>query len=142
MTAMPAQGESTAAKPALAVHLSGVHHRANRHFALDDIGFAIPAGSTAAIIGPDGVGKSTLLSLIAGTRKIQRGAITVLGGDMRSAQHRNAIAERIAYMPQGLGKNLYPTLSVRENIDFFAGLFGLNAAETAQRRTQIGRAHV
>ena len=129
---MPGSGEVAAA-----VQLVGVHHRTNKHFALDEIDFRIPAGSSAALIGPDGVGKSTLLSLIAGTRKIQQGNITVLGGDMREADHRNAVAERIAYMPQGLGKNLYPTLSVRENIDFFAGLFGLSAAETAQRRARL-----
>ncbi len=40
---------------------------------------------------------------------------------------------RIAYMPQGLGKNLYPTLSVEENLDFFGGLFGHDKAERARR---------
>ncbi|WP_374653944.1 ribosome-associated ATPase/putative transporter RbbA [Dongia sp.] len=127
----------TAQAPGPAVRLRSVQHRNNRHFALQDIGFEIPAGGTAAIIGPDGVGKSTLLSLISGTRRIQQGEIDVLGGDMRRRRHRNAIAERIAYMPQGLGKNLYPTLSVAENIDFFAGLFGLHGAAARARRNRL-----
>ena len=52
------------------------------------------------------------------------GSVEVLGGDMRDREHRLAVCPRIAYMPQGLGKNLYPTLSVFENSDFFARLFG------------------
>jgi ribosome-dependent ATPase len=124
----------------LAVRLNNVQHRNNRDFALVDISFEIPAGSTAALIGPDGVGKSTLLALISGTRRIQRGEVSVLGGDMAARRHRNLIAERIAYMPQGLGKNLYPTLSVAENIDFFAGLFGLHGEAARQRRARLLRA--
>jgi ribosome-dependent ATPase len=85
------------------------------------------------LIGPDGVGKSSLLSLIAGARALQGGEIQVLGGDMRSKKHRDAVCPRIAYMPQGLGKNLYPTLSVEENLQFFGRLFGHDAAERRAR---------
>src|SRR5262245_50816106 len=86
------------------------------------------------LIGPDGVGKSTLMGLIAGSKRIQTGQVHVLGGDMIDAAHREAVCPRIAYMPQGLGKNLYFELSVFENIDFFARLFGLTGPE---RRTRI-----
>src|ERR1019366_1260377 len=55
----------------------------------------------------------------------------VLGGDMADFRHRAAVCPRIAYMPQGLGKNLYPDLSVRENITFFGRLFGQARAERA-----------
>ena len=81
-------------------------------------------GAWSGLIGPDGVGKSSLLALIAGARRIQEGRVEVLGGDMADAGFRRATCPRIAYMPQGLGKNLYPTLSVFENTDFFARLFG------------------
>jgi ribosome-dependent ATPase len=79
------------------------------------------------IIGPDGVGKSGLLSLISGARALQQGHLDVLGGDMASRHHREQVCPRIAYMPQGLGKNLSPTLSVEENLQFFASLFGHDA---------------
>ena len=88
----------------------------------------------AGLIGPDGVGKSTLLALIAGVRKIQTGKVIVLDGNMADEHHRRASYGRVAYMPQGLGRNLYPTLSVFDNIDFFGRLFGQGAAE---RRTRI-----
>jgi ribosome-dependent ATPase len=54
--------------------------------------------------GPDGVGKSTLLAIIAGVRQIQKGTVNVLGGDMARVAHRRAVCPRIAYMPQGLGR--------------------------------------
>jgi ribosome-dependent ATPase len=88
-------------------------------------------------IGPDGVGKSTVLALVAGARKIQRGHVQVLGGDMASSAHRAAVCPRIAYMPQGLGTNLYSTLSVAENVDFFARLFGHGARERAARIQEL-----
>ena len=102
--------------------------------AIHNIALSIPEGLTVGVIGPDGVGKSTLLSLIAGERVMQKGQLQVLGGDMRDEKHRAAICSDIAYMPQGLGKNLYPTLSVEENLQFFAKLFGHNRA---QRRARI-----
>ena len=104
--------------------LTGVTQRYGRVLALDDVTIEIPAGGMAGLIGPDGVGKSTLLSLVAGSREIQSGSVFVLGGDMGHAAHRAAVCPRIAYMPQGLGKNLYADLSVRENIEFFGRLFG------------------
>ena len=97
--------------------------------ALDAITLDLPAGCMVGLIGPDGVGKSSLLALIAGARRIQQGRVEVLGGDMADAGFRRDACPRIAYMPQGLGKNLYPTLSVFENADFFARLFGLGRAE-------------
>lgn len=91
----------------------------------------------AGIIGPDGVGKSSLFSLISGAHAIQHGTIEVLGGDMRKQQHRQSVCPRIAYMPQGLGKNLYHTLSVFENVDFFGRLFGHDRHEREQRISEL-----
>lgn len=116
-----------------AVSLTAVSHTFGQTRALDDVSLTLPRGATVGLIGPDGVGKSTLLSLIAGVRIIQSGIVQVLGGDMADPQVRRQLSHRIAYMPQGLGKNLYPTLSVAENIDFHARLFGLDAAERQQR---------
>ena len=104
-------------------------HRHGKAFALNGLTLDVPAQCMAGLIGPDGVGKSTLLSIVAGARQIQSGRVFVFGGDMADARHRDAICSRIAYMPQGLGKNLYPDLSVRENIEFFSRLFGQPRAE-------------
>ncbi|WP_429927188.1 ribosome-associated ATPase/putative transporter RbbA [Achromobacter xylosoxidans] len=108
--------------------------------ALDGIDLDIPAGRMVGLIGPDGVGKSSLLSLLAGVRIIQEGRVEVLGGDMASKAHRKLVCPRIAYMPQGLGKNLYPTLSVEENLQFFARLFGHDAPERRQRIDELTQA--
>ena len=119
-----------------ALSIEHLTHRYGKTLALDDLSLTLPRGLTVGLIGPDGVGKSTLLALIAGVRRIQSGELHVLGGDMRQPADRQALSHRIAYMPQGLGRNLYPTLSVYENIDFHARLFGLPARE---RRARIAR---
>jgi ribosome-dependent ATPase len=115
------------------VRLAELTHRYGDVLAADGVTLDIPTGRMVGFIGPDGVGKSTWLGLIAGARQIQHGTVEVLGGDMASARHRGAVCPRIAYMPQGLGKNLYPTLSVFENIDFFGRLFGQSRAERDER---------
>jgi ribosome-dependent ATPase len=109
--------------------LENVTQRYGRVRALDDVTVELPAGGMVGLIGPDGVGKSTLLGCIAGAIKVQSGSVLVLGGDMTQAAHRVEVCPRIAYMPQGLGKNLYPDLSIRENIEFFARVFGQSRTE-------------
>ncbi len=118
---------ATSAAPA--VSIASVTHRYGKTLAVDDLSLDIPSGRMVGIIGPDGVGKSTLMALIAGSKQIQQGKVIALGGDMADARHRRDACPRIAYMPQGLGKNLYLELSVQENVDFMARLFGLSAAE-------------
>ncbi|MBK7249895.1 MAG: ribosome-associated ATPase/putative transporter RbbA [Gammaproteobacteria bacterium] len=115
------------------VRLEQVRLRYGKVQALAGITLGLPSGCMVGLIGPDGVGKSSLLSLVAGVRTVQEGRVQVLGGDMASRRHRDAVCPRIAYMPQGLGKNLYPTLSVEENLQFFARLFGHDAAERRRR---------
>jgi ribosome-dependent ATPase len=117
--------------------LEGVGLAFGRTRALDDVSLDLPAGCMVGLIGPDGVGKSSLLSLVAGARKVQAGRITVLGGDIADVGHRERVQPRIAYMPQGLGRNLYPTLSVRENVDFFGRLFGQGPAERERRIARL-----
>ncbi|OYY09866.1 MAG: multidrug ABC transporter ATP-binding protein [Rhizobiales bacterium 35-68-8] len=122
------------------ISLSGVVHRYGTVAALDGIDLDVPAGVLAGLIGPDGVGKSTLLGLVAGVTRIQTGTVHVLDGDMERAAHRRAVCARIAYMPQGLGRNLYPTLSVKENLHFFARLFGQGSAEREARIAELSAA--
>src|SRR6516162_10155625 len=117
-----------------------VTHRYGKTFALNELSLDIPAQCMAGLIGPDGVGKSTLLALIAGVRKIETGKVMVLDGNMADEHHRWASYARIAYMPQGLGRNLYPTLSVFDNIDFFGRLFGQGATERRARIDELLKA--
>ena len=130
---------TAAPPPGAVVRLRGVGQRYGRTTALDGIDLDLPASCMVGLIGPDGVGKSSLLSLVAGARAIQAGHIEVLGGDMASARHREAVCPRIAFMPQGLGRNLYPTLSVEENLQFFARLFGHGTAERRRRIDELTR---
>ncbi len=119
--------------PPPVVHSVNLKQRYGTTLALDSLTLALPAGETVALIGPDGAGKSSLLSLIAGSRTVQEGWLEVLGGDMRDQTHRLNACQKIAYLPQGHGKNLYPALSAEENLQFFAQLFGTGPAERRRR---------
>ncbi|WP_129774445.1 ribosome-associated ATPase/putative transporter RbbA [Peristeroidobacter soli] len=128
MVTVPAAPATASARGPVAA-IKNVTHRYGEVLALDGITLDIPSGLMVGIIGPDGVGKSTLMGLLAGSRKMQEGTMTVLGGDIGDIRHRRLVCPRIAYMPQGLGKNLYLELSVWDNIDFMAQLFGLSRTE-------------
>ena len=120
-----------------AVEIRGLSHSYRGKTALDNITLSLPQGASIGMIGPDGVGKSTLLALIAGVKTIQKGSVRVLGADPARRREREALLPRIAFMPQGLGKNLYPTLSVRDNVAFHARLFGLNRREREERIARL-----
>jgi len=134
MSNAPANGANLAAR------LDHVRHRYGHVHALDDISLDIPTGRTIGFIGPDGVGKSTALALISGARKLQDGVVETLGGPMDDTRHRNSVLPKIAYMPQGLGKNLYMDLTIRENLEFFGRLFGQSARERNDRIEKLVKA--
>ncbi|APD48612.1 ribosome-associated ATPase/putative transporter RbbA [Synechococcus sp. CS-602] len=119
------------------IKLQDVRLRFGATCALDGISLDVASGCLSGLVGPDGVGKSSLLALVAGTRRVQQGRVRVLGGDMANPRHRRQVCPRIAYMPQGLGNNLSPTLTVNENVDFFARLFGLGRAERRSRSAAL-----
>jgi ABC-2 type transport system ATP-binding protein len=100
--------------------------------ALEDISFCVKPGGLAAVIGPDGAGKTTLMRLLAGLMKADRGTVSVLGID--AAKDPQSIQSRISYMPQQFG--LYEDLTVRENLDLYADMHGVSAQS---RRTQYVR---
>ena len=131
-------GGTTGAPPSRHVaRLHDVHLHYRKTTALDGVTLDIPDGSMVGLIGPDGVGKSSLMALVAGARAVQAGYVETLGGDMTDAQHRRAACLHIAYMPQGLGKNLYPALTIEENLQFFGRLFGHDADERRRRIDEL-----
>lgn len=138
MDAVDKNTPSDRTEPVVRLHKVSLAYK--KTIALDEVSIDIPSGCMVGLIGPDGVGKSSLLSLVSGARAIQKGKVEeveVLGGDMADARHRDTTCPKIAYMPQGLGKNLYPTLSVFENVDFFARLFGQDKAEREARIKEL-----
>src|SRR5580698_1206652 len=117
--------------------VKAVSHQYGATVSLADVSIDIPSRIMVGVIGPDGVGKSTLLGLIAGVKKIQAGEVVVFNKNIADQGTLREIRGRIAYMPQGLGRNLYPTLSVFANIDFFGRLFGLTATERRAKITEL-----
>jgi ribosome-dependent ATPase len=122
------------------VRADNIRQTYGRQTALDDVTIHIEKGASVAVIGPDGVGKSTLLGLIAGAKKIQDGQLVIFDGDVRKKTVRAMLQQRAAYMPQGLGKNLYPELSIRENLEFFGRLYGHDKKERNRRIEMLTRA--
>lgn len=116
-----------------AVSVEHLSHSYGKTTALSDVSLQIPRGATVGLIGPDGVGKSTLLSLVAGVKIIQTGSVKVFNLNVAEKKARDTLSHKIVFMPQGLGKNLYLTLSIYENIDFHARLFGLNKLQRHER---------
>ena len=102
----------------IAVTVENLSHCYGKTTALQQISLQIPQGATVGLIGPDGVGKSTLLSVIAGVKILQQGSVNLFGLDVADKKARDTLAYKVAFMPQGLGKNLYPTLSIYENMIF------------------------
>ena len=129
--------ESERGAPGSVASVKQVTQRYGKAVALDGISLDFPAQKMIGLIGPDGVGKSTLLGIIAGVRRLQTGQVRVLGGNIADARFRNSVSSRVAYLPQGLGKNLYPTLSIFENVDFFGRLFGQSREEREWRIKEL-----
>ena len=121
----------------LALQATGLSHSYGQQQALQEVSFNLAIGTRCGLIGPDGAGKSSLLGLIAGVKILQQGELQVLGGAITDRQHRASLYPRIAFMPQGLGQNLYPELSISENIQFFATLFGLSRAQCSARMAEL-----
>jgi ABC-2 type transport system ATP-binding protein len=101
--------------------------------ALDRISFTVGKGGLAALAGPDGAGKTTLIRLLAGLMKADAGMVNVLG--VNAAKDPQAIQSRISYMPQQFG--LYDDLTVQENLDLYADLHGVTSEEKETQYTRL-----
>jgi ABC-2 type transport system ATP-binding protein len=105
--------------------------------AADGVSLDIRRGEIYGLIGPDGAGKSSLMKAIAGVLSFEGGSIEVFGQTIDSEAAAEKVKGRLGFMPQGLGLNLYPELSVEENIDFFAELREVTPVLLAERKRKL-----
>lgn len=100
--------------------------------AVDGVTLAIPKGSLYAFLGPNGAGKSTTIRMLCGLLTPTSGTGQVLG--YRLPEQAEAVKPLIGYMSQRF--SLYEDLTVAENLDFYAGIYGLSAREARQRKAE------
>ncbi|UCV23633.1 ATP-binding cassette domain-containing protein [Ferribacterium limneticum] len=111
--------------------------RYRQHLAVDSVSLTLECGEIYGLIGPDGAGKSSLMKAVAGVLSFEGGSLHVLGEKIDSESAAESVKGRLGFMPQGLGLNLYPELSVEENIDFFAELRAVSSVELARRKQKL-----
>ncbi len=112
-------------------------YRRGRIRAVRDVSFEVGRGEVFGLIGPDGAGKTSVLQVLAGVLRADSGAARVAGVDVR--RDPEAVKAGIGYMPQGLGLNLYDSLTVRENIEFFRDLRRVPREQYADNRERLLR---
>jgi ABC-2 type transport system ATP-binding protein len=101
--------------------------------AVDGVGFTVHAGETYGLLGPNGAGKTTTISMVVGILDRDAGEVLIDGEPLTPARVR--VKSRIGYVPQELA--LYPDLTGRENLRFFARLYGLSGRRAAQRADEV-----
>ena len=119
------------------IRVTGFHKRYGRIQAVRGVGLEINRGDIYGLIGPDGAGKSSLMKALAGVLTFDAGEVEVFGVKIDSERNAERIKGRLGLMPQGLGLNLYPELSIEENIDFFARLRLVPEKELTQRKQRL-----
>jgi len=111
----------------------GLRRSFGKLVAVDGVGFHIDPGETYGLLGPNGAGKTTTISMIAGLLERDAGEVTVAGEPMTT--HSVRAKSALGYVPQDLA--IYPDLSGRENLMFFARLYGMPTAEARRRSEEV-----
>jgi len=125
MTAMTAE---------TAIRVEGFVKRYGRRVAADGLTLDVKRGEIYGLVGADGAGKSSLMKAVAGVLAFDGGTVDVFGTRIDSARAAERVKQRIGFLPQGLGLNLYPDLSIDENVDFFGRLRLVPADVLAERK--------
>lgn len=120
-----------------AVKITNFSKRYQDHVAVKKLDLTIQKGEIFGLIGPDGAGKSSLMKSVAGVLEFEEGNIEIFGTSLETEASAEAVKSRLGFMPQGLGLNLYPDLSIEENIDFFARLRLVSPQELAERKETL-----
>jgi ABC-2 type transport system ATP-binding protein len=105
-----------------------------RRRVLDGIGCTVPRGAVTGLLGPSGSGKTTLMRAVVGVQTINSGTVTVLGRPAGTAELRH----RVGYLTQA--PSVYADLTVRENVRYFASLYGLGAVAAEATIRDVGLA--
>ena len=116
-----------------ALRVAGLSRRFGALTAVAGLDFSVRSGELFGIVGPDGAGKTTTLRMLAGVLRASAGDAEILGTSV--SRYPERIKARIAYMSQRFG--LYTDLTVRENLDFYADLYAVPAAERAARLARL-----
>ena len=119
------------------VRVAGFVKRYRRRVACEGVDLDLLPGEIHGLIGPDGAGKSSLMKAVAGVLAFEGGRVEVFGQSLDSERAAERIKHLIGFMPQGLGLNLYPELSVEENVDFFARLRLVPEKDLALRKQRL-----
>lgn len=119
------------------VNVSNFAKRYKKQVAVNGVDLSIRKGEIYGLIGPDGAGKSSLMKAIAGVLTYDSGSVEVFGTLVDSERAAERVKQRLGFLPQGLGLNLYPDLSVEENIEFFARLRLVAERDLAERKARL-----
>lgn len=134
---MAASAALTAAAADPVVCVEGLVKRYRHRPAVAGVSLRIERGELYGLIGSDGAGKSSLFKAVAGVLGFEGGTLRVFGQGIASERDAERVKQRIGFMPQGLGLNLYPELSVDENIDFLADLRGVPTSDRDERKARL-----
>lgn len=121
-------------KDEFAVFGSGVTKSFENLRVLQDMSVHIPRGVTYCLLGPNGSGKTTLMRTIMGLVRLDSGEIYILGEPLSRI---STVYSRLGYMPQQ--RPLYPDLTVLENLEFYAGLYGIRGHERDKKIDEVLR---
>lgn len=111
------------------LEINGLSKKFGNLIAVDHISFSVKEGEIFGFLGTNGAGKTTTIQMIAGLLQIHEGEILFLGKD--STKHRSLVKRNIGLVPQEIA--IYEELTAYENVQFFAGLYGLRGAELKTR---------
>jgi ABC-2 type transport system ATP-binding protein len=124
---------SEASSPEPVLRCTGLRKRFGRRQAVDGVGFEIAHGKTYGLLGPNGAGKTTTISMVCGILTRDEGEVLLDGAPVDPGA--TAVKGQIGYVPQELA--IYPDMTARENLAFFARLYGMGGMELRKRVDEV-----